>query len=200
MSGTYDASRILRPTYHGWRMSVLLSVGGRVPGEGSAYCHVKRTCRALSRAAAGLAGPAAIRRADTVAPAECSALVEQAGDIRSSRRPSVVPSYRHPAARFRASHASTRRAAAAALLSVAIAGYLVSAVLGSFHATVLGVAFGPVDTVFIGMGLLAVAGGFYARVALRDVIAAEDAVKEDVGEGRGRTSEHQGPSARGHTA
>ncbi len=88
----------------------------------------------------------------------------------------------------------------AALLSVAIAGYLVSAVLGSFHATVLGVAFGPVDTVFTGMGLLAVAGGLYARVALRDVIAAEDAGKEDVGEGRGRTSEHQGPSARGHTA
>ncbi len=59
----------------------------------------------------------------------------------------------------------------AALLSVALAGSLVSTVLRGFHASVLGIAFGPVDTVFTGMGLLAMIGGFYARVSLRHMIA-----------------------------
>lgn len=58
----------------------------------------------------------------------------------------------------------------AALVSVAVAGSLVSTVLRGFHASVLGIAFGPVDTVFTGMGLLAVAGGLYARSNLRDMI------------------------------
>jgi MFS family permease len=58
----------------------------------------------------------------------------------------------------------------AALVSVAVAGSLVSTVLRGFHASVLGVAFGPVDTVFTGIGLLAVAGGLYARSNLRDMI------------------------------
>ena len=39
------------------------------------------------------------------------------------------------------------------------AGALVSTVLRDFHASVLGIAFGPVDTIFTGMGLLAVIGG-----------------------------------------
>jgi MFS family permease len=55
----------------------------------------------------------------------------------------------------------------AALLSVAIAGYLVGVVLHDFHANVLGIAFGPVDTVLTGMGLLAVIGGIYARASLQ---------------------------------
>jgi len=59
----------------------------------------------------------------------------------------------------------------AALVSVALAGSLVSTVLRGFHASVLGIAFGPVDTVFTGMGLLAVAGGIYARVSLREIMA-----------------------------
>jgi MFS family permease len=59
----------------------------------------------------------------------------------------------------------------AALLSVALAGSLVSTVLRGFHASILGIAFGPVDTVFTGMGLLAVIGGIYARVSLRRMIA-----------------------------
>jgi MFS family permease len=57
----------------------------------------------------------------------------------------------------------------AALLSVAIAGYLVGTVLADFHATFLGIHFGPVDTIFTGMGLLAVAGGLYARLYINDV-------------------------------
>jgi MFS family permease len=59
----------------------------------------------------------------------------------------------------------------AALVSVALAGSLVSTVLRGFHANVLGIAFGPVDTIFTGMGLLAVLGGIYARVSLRHMIA-----------------------------
>lgn len=58
----------------------------------------------------------------------------------------------------------------AALVSVVLAGSLVSTVLHGFHATVLGVSFGPVNTVFTVLGLLAVAGGIYTRVTLRDII------------------------------
>ncbi len=58
----------------------------------------------------------------------------------------------------------------AALVSVVLAGSLVGTVLHGFHATVLGVSFGPVDTVFTVMGLLAIAGGIYTRVSLRDII------------------------------
>ncbi len=58
----------------------------------------------------------------------------------------------------------------AALLSVALAGSLVSTVLHGFHANVLGISFGPVDTIFTGMGLLAVLGGIYVRVSLRSMI------------------------------
>lgn len=58
----------------------------------------------------------------------------------------------------------------AALVSVVLAGYMVSTVLHGFHANVLGISFGPVDTVFTGMGLLAVAGGIYARISLREMI------------------------------
>src|SRR6266566_1248423 len=58
----------------------------------------------------------------------------------------------------------------AALVSVALAGSLVSTVLRGFHASVLGISFGPVDSVFTGFGLLAVMGGIYTRVSLRDLI------------------------------
>ena len=40
-----------------------------------------------------------------------------------------------------------------------------------YHASVLGIAFGPVDTIFTGMGLLAVIGGIYVRVSLCHMIA-----------------------------
>ena len=53
---------------------------------------------------------------------------------------------------------------------VTLAGSLVSTVLRGFHASILGIAFGPVNTVFTGMGLLAVIGGIYARVSLRSMI------------------------------
>lgn len=55
----------------------------------------------------------------------------------------------------------------AALISVVVAGFLVGVVLHGFHASVLGITFGPVDSVFTGMGLLAAAGGIYAHLSLR---------------------------------
>jgi MFS family permease len=54
----------------------------------------------------------------------------------------------------------------AALLSVILAGVLVSTVLRELHTQVLGIHIGPVDTVFTVMGLLAVAGGVYVWVGL----------------------------------
>ncbi|HEU0027048.1 MAG TPA: MFS transporter [Ktedonobacterales bacterium] len=54
----------------------------------------------------------------------------------------------------------------AAFVSVMLAGSLVSTVLDGFHATVFGVTFGPVNAVFTGTGLLAVAGGVYAWFTL----------------------------------
>jgi MFS family permease len=59
----------------------------------------------------------------------------------------------------------------AALISVILAGYLVSTVLRGFHATVFGITFGPVNAVFSGTGALAVLGGLYARFSLRGLIA-----------------------------
>ena len=61
----------------------------------------------------------------------------------------------------------------AALVSVALAGSLVSTVLQGFHASLLGLNFGPVDTIFGGFGFLAVLGGLYTRFSLRDVITRE---------------------------
>lgn len=55
------------------------------------------------------------------------------------------------------------------LLSVVIAGWLASAVLNTFHKNVLGVSFGPIDTIFVAGGLLVALGGIYALINLRHV-------------------------------
>jgi MFS family permease len=62
----------------------------------------------------------------------------------------------------------------AALISVAVAGFLVSTVLRGYHAYLFGITFDRVDTVFTGLGPLAVAGGIYARFSLRDIIGTGD--------------------------
>ena len=49
-----------------------------------------------------------------------------------------------------------------------MAGALVGTVLEGFHATMGLIRFDAVNVVFSGMGLLAVAGGVYARISLRD--------------------------------
>ena len=55
------------------------------------------------------------------------------------------------------------------MLSVAAAGYLYSTVLQSFHATLVGITFGPIDTIFTVTGILVFVGGLYAMVNLRGV-------------------------------
>lgn len=55
------------------------------------------------------------------------------------------------------------------IVSIAIAGSLASTVLHGLHATVLGITFGPFDTLFTFSGLLIVLGGLYAMVNLRGV-------------------------------
>jgi MFS family permease len=56
----------------------------------------------------------------------------------------------------------------ALLLSTAVAGYLASTVLRGFHASLLGFAIGPIDTIFTVTGLLILAGGLYAVAVLRE--------------------------------
>lgn len=57
----------------------------------------------------------------------------------------------------------------AAMVSVIFAGALVGTVLQGFHATFLGLEFNAVNIVFSGMGMLAVVGGIYTRIHLRNV-------------------------------
>jgi MFS family permease len=62
---------------------------------------------------------------------------------------------------------------AAEVLSIALAGSLDSTTLRHFHATVLGVGVGPVDTIFTATGLCVLGGGIYALVRLRGVSLAQ---------------------------
>ncbi len=60
----------------------------------------------------------------------------------------------------------------AAVLGAAIAGYLAGTVMHNFHAVVLGISIGPVDTIFTAAGLFVLAGGLYAVVNLRNMPTA----------------------------
>lgn len=63
----------------------------------------------------------------------------------------------------------------ASLVSVTLAGILASTALHGFHATFLGLTFGPIDAIFTGTGLLILIGGVYAMLNLRQVrLAGED--------------------------
>ena len=53
------------------------------------------------------------------------------------------------------------------LISLALAGYLASTVLAVFSANVLGVRFGPLDTIYGVAGILCILGGAYAMFNLR---------------------------------
>ncbi len=53
------------------------------------------------------------------------------------------------------------------MISSFLAGYLASVSLHNFHAVVLGVVFGPLDTLFIAVGIMAIASGIYAMLTLR---------------------------------
>lgn len=77
----------------------------------------------------------------------------------------------------------------AAFVSVALAGTLVSTVLADFHMTVLGVDFGPVNLIFTGTGLLAIAGGVYARLTLGE--ASQHISSEASGSANERSHQRQ---------
>lgn len=57
----------------------------------------------------------------------------------------------------------------AIMLSVAVAGYLYSTVLKGFQVTLIGIPFGPLDTIFTATGMLAIIGGLFAMVRLRGI-------------------------------
>lgn len=63
---------------------------------------------------------------------------------------------------------------AAELLGIGLSGYLDSTVLRHFHAQVLGIALGPVDTIFTVVGFSILAAGVYALANLRGVTLAPD--------------------------
>jgi len=55
-----------------------------------------------------------------------------------------------------------------------VSGVLDSTILHGFHARLLGVNVGPIDTIFSAAGLLGIAGGLYAFLNLRHVSGAPD--------------------------
>jgi MFS family permease len=57
----------------------------------------------------------------------------------------------------------------ASIVSIALAGLLASTLLHGFHSTLLGVTFGPIDTIFTGAGILVILGGLYAMLNLRGI-------------------------------
>ncbi len=57
--------------------------------------------------------------------------------------------------------------AVATLLGSAAAGYIDSLLTGRFHPTLLGLTFGPIDTIFMAAGLLLLISGLYAMLSLR---------------------------------
>lgn len=59
----------------------------------------------------------------------------------------------------------------ALLLSVSLAGFLDSTVLHSFHAHLLGLSFGSIDTIFLVTGVIIIASGFYSMIRMRGLDA-----------------------------
>jgi MFS family permease len=58
----------------------------------------------------------------------------------------------------------------ASMLGTVLAGFLASEVLANLHVEALGMAFGPIDTIFTGGAIIAILGALYsiARLGLRD--------------------------------
>lgn len=55
------------------------------------------------------------------------------------------------------------------VVSVTLAGYAGSLVSWHVHMVILGITFGPIDTILIGTGLLVIVGGVFAMVSLRGI-------------------------------
>jgi MFS family permease len=68
--------------------------------------------------------------------------------------------------------------AVANLAGTAVAGYLAGTVLVGFSANAEGVAFGPIDTIFSGAGLIALLGATYCALALRTKTVERERVAE----------------------
>lgn len=67
----------------------------------------------------------------------------------------------------------------ASLAGMALAGYLASVTLVDFHAEALGFTFGPVDTIFMAGGLIALLGGVYCALKLRSAVIEREHVLEE---------------------
>ncbi|HZU13684.1 MAG TPA: MFS transporter [Chloroflexota bacterium] len=69
----------------------------------------------------------------------------------------------------------------ATILSIGLAGIIDSTLLHGFHAHLLGLTFGPVDTIFTAGGILFLAGALYASLALRGVQMPKTETSEPAG-------------------
>ncbi len=61
------------------------------------------------------------------------------------------------------------------ILSLALVGYLDSTLLRGFHATILGISFGPINTIFTVTGILAILGGLSSMIGLHGVKIGKEA-------------------------
>jgi MFS family permease len=66
----------------------------------------------------------------------------------------------------------------ASLAGMGLAGYLASVTLVDFHEEVFGLTFGPVDTIFMAGGLIALLGGVYCALKLRSSLIEREHVHE----------------------
>jgi MFS family permease len=67
----------------------------------------------------------------------------------------------------------------ASLAGMALAGYLASVTLVGFREEALGFTFGPVDTIFMAGGLIALLGGVYCALRLRSAVIEREHVHEE---------------------
>lgn len=69
------------------------------------------------------------------------------------------------------------------IVSIAVAGWLVSVILHGFHARVAGLQFGPIDTVFLAAGVLFVVAGIYAKAQMVSPSTPASVIQSEVGAG-----------------
>jgi MFS family permease len=65
------------------------------------------------------------------------------------------------------------------LVGLALAGYLASETLANFHAEAFGFGFGPVDTIFMVGGVIALLGGVYCALKLRSAVIEREHIHEE---------------------
>jgi MFS family permease len=86
----------------------------------------------------------------------------------------------------------------ASIISVALAGWLVSTILHNFHVSIAGAAFGPIDTLLLVGGIFILIGGGYALLNLRNV-TLQDEGKASSEEGEPSFTVEGTPSELGET-